>query len=86
MIKEYRFNSFQDAYEKVPANKLEECFSQIGTMLAAAKNIDEINIELSKTLGVAASYSKLPDELGWIDDGKCDIDITMGNLRFHANT
>ena len=80
--KEYKFKTFQEAYDVVPADKLAECFEQIGLMLAASKSLDELRIEVEKMNGnVKAMYCKLPESLGWIDDGKCEIDVNVCGIR-----
>ena len=80
--KEYKFKTFQEAYETVPADKLETCFQQLGKAMALSKGLDELRIEVAKSLGLEnETYAKLPEYLGWIDDNECNIEVRIGDLR-----
>jgi hypothetical protein len=70
--KEYRFKTFQELVDRVPSDKIELCMSEMGQAFAQAKGIVELGYGL---LGVKQPESivKLPDEFGWIDDGKCIV-------------
>ena len=70
--KEYRFKTFQELVDRVPSDKIELCLSEMGKAFAQAKGIAEIGYALTSE-NPPESIIKLPEEFGWIDDGKCIV-------------
>ena len=75
--KTYKFSTFQQLFDRVPADKIELCFAEFGAAFAMAKKHLEIaaeatGINLDEVLKIT-----IPDELEWIDDGKGEIKASL---------
>jgi hypothetical protein len=70
--KEYRFKTFQELVDLVPSDKIELCMREIGMALAQGKGLMESEWHLTGKKP-PESIIKLPEEFGWIDDGKCIV-------------
>lgn len=68
----YKFKTFQELVDVVPADKIGVCLSEIAEALATAK---EVALAGYAMLGVPAPASviQLPTEFEWVDDGKGEI-------------
>lgn len=81
----YRFSTFQELFDTVPADRIELCLSEIGKAWAAAKEVIDLEIGLAQTiaqeegitLGKDAIRVKLPAVHEWVDDGKGEITATI---------
>jgi len=82
----YKFRTFQEAVDRIPTDKIRECFDEMGKTFAVAKAFAEAQYEIAAALAKAdgkefpampASLLQLPDEHEWVDDGKgeCVADI-----------
>ena len=82
----YKFRTIQEAVDRIPTDKIRECFDEMGKTFAVAKAFAEAQYEIAAALAKAdgkefpampASLLQLPDEHEWVDDGKgeCVADI-----------
>ena len=82
----YKFRTIQEAVDRIPTDKIRECFDEMGKTFAVAKSFAEAQYEIAAALAKADgkefpampdSLLKLPDEMEWVDDGKgeCVADI-----------
>ena len=88
--KTYRFSTFQELVDRVPADRIRPCLEELGVFLSTAKATAELTLAVAIHLAkenmeipasvieeISASVIKLPDELTWIDDGKGDIGVNL---------
>lgn len=86
-IKHYKFSTFQELVDRVPADKIQECLMELGKAWATAKAFAErvyrTASELAKKDGVVLPDTpthliQLSPEHEWIDDGKgeCSVEIS----------
>ncbi len=71
----YRFKDFQELLDVVPAERFEDCVTEIAQMLCVCKTVNESTRAALAESGqvVEGPIFKLPDVLEWIDDGKGEI-------------
>lgn len=81
----YRFSTFQELFDTVPADRIELCLSEMGKAWAAAKEVISSQISLVQTMAQVEGVTlpedairvKLPEVHEWIDDGKGEITATI---------
>ena len=82
----YKFRTIQEAVDRIPSDKLRECFDEMGKTFAVAKSMAEAAyytaVELARKDGkifppMPERIIELPEEMEWVDDGKgeCVADI-----------
>jgi len=76
--KTYTFSTFQELFDRVPANRMEDCMKELAAFFADAKGIAETAINIGGGLfPEGMSLFTLPQELEWMDDGKREITMTL---------
>lgn len=79
--KTYRFSTFQELLERVPADRLSDCLDETKALLLVASGVSEITrlaLEANGKVHTGPIY-KLPEELEWVDDGKGLIQLRVKN-------
>lgn len=85
----YKFRTIQEAVDRVPSDKLRECFDEMGKTFAVAKSMAEevyhTAVELAKKDGkefpaMPERLIELPEEMEWVDDGKGECVADIQNL------
>lgn len=79
--KTYKFKTFQELVDVVPADRIRICMEEIGSLLANSKNIVETTWLLAKELAkqegksieIPKVFITVPEEFEWIDDNKREI-------------
>lgn len=82
----YKFRTIQEAVDRIPSDKLHECFDEMGKTFAVAKSMAEAvyhtAVELARKDGkvfppMPERLIELPEEMEWVDDckGECVVDI-----------
>lgn len=79
--KTYKFATFQEMFDTVPADRISECLREIGIVLSKAKSFTELVLmtaqSFAKDAGVElprpSSMAKLPEVFEWHDDGKGEL-------------
>lgn len=82
--KTYRFSTFQELVDRVPADRIRVCMSELGAILGTAKATTELTYATACHLAkkeplVLESVITLPAEFEWMDDGKEELTATMMN-------
>lgn len=74
----YKFSTFQEFFDRVPAERMLDCLSELAVVLAKSKQVVEL---MNRTASAATENdelvtttitAKLP-VLEWIDDGRGDL-------------
>jgi len=67
----YELQTIKDIYEKVPFDKVDECMSELTTLIKQCKSSEEAmkNIANAITGNPNDVDCQFPDSLEWIDDG-----------------
>lgn len=81
----YRFSTFQELVDIVPADRISDCMTELGEILQAAKATAELTIAVAEDLARAdgkkvqkcMSAITLPDAFTWRDDGKRELGATL---------
>ena len=85
----YKFRTIQEAVDRVPSDKIRECFDEMGKTFAVAKSMAEAvyhtAVELARKDGkefpaMPSRIIELPEEMEWIDDGKGECVADIQNL------
>ncbi len=79
--KTYQFTTLQELFDVVPADRMRECFQELGEGLAPMKKVAEVTTAMLKAMNpaleVPTSLAELPKPMEWIDDGKGEIRPTL---------
>lgn len=78
--KTYRFSTFQEMFDIVPSDRIQDCLDELGTALATAKASTELIAATAQALSkepLPKMEVKLPEFLEWIDDHKQEIESTI---------
>lgn len=69
--KSYKFSTFQEFFDRVPVDRMEEALSEIGDALILGRRQMDLIMAISEQAGqpITDGSLRLPDELEWIDDG-----------------
>ena len=85
----YQFTTFQEMFDRVPADKIELCLREIGIALVHAKSTGELVYETAKALAErdGKPFPERPKSLfaisvpiEWHDDGKGEIEATLSGF------
>jgi hypothetical protein len=74
-MKEYKLVTIKDIFDKVPADKIEECLKELAVGMTQAKHLEAAMLEAANTIS-GESFIKAfdwPETATWIDDGKGEI-------------
>ena len=72
----YKFRNFHELFDRVPADRIEDCMSELAVFLHSVKRIEADVANLCP--GHADKIrAELPEEFEWIDDGKRKMEITV---------
>ena len=75
--KTYKYTTFQQLVDRVPADKIEECMTELARVLAAGKLACVAACEMAGLSPIPEQLFLVPDEFEWIDDGKGDCIANM---------
>ena len=70
---EYELTNIRDIYEKVPADRWEDCLAELLRLFRLAKGTTEFTDSLLSDLTIDAKTARMPESLTWKDDGKKEI-------------
>ena len=77
--KTYRFSTFQEMVNVVPANRIRVCLEELGVLLAVAKqSVTMMAAQEGQELPEGEELLKLKTPLEWTDDGKDKKVIDFG--------
>ena len=76
--KTYRFRTFQELVDVVPAHRIPVCMEELASLLTVTTSTASVLYEMAKDLTgkdvpEADRRVLLPEVLEWIDDGKRDL-------------
>lgn len=80
--KTYTFSTFQELVDRVPGDRIRDCLSELGKVLAMAKLSCELvegvarNMADSDGVALPAKTERVmvvPDSFDWVDDGKEEL-------------
>lgn len=74
----YTFSTFQELFDRVPSDRIEDCCAEIGRALSQGKQAIELSLAMAKSMGEiipsdTTSLAKLPSSFDWHDDGNGEI-------------
>lgn len=75
--KTYKFTTFQQLVDRVPADKIEECMMELALVLAGGKLSCVAVCEMAGLSPIPEQLFLVPDEFEWIDDGKGELIANM---------
>lgn len=75
MPDQYELTTIRDIFEKVPADRIQDCCRELGTMLAQSKALSGLLETVGDGIGLSADDIRLkrPDTITWVDDGKGEL-------------
>jgi hypothetical protein len=82
----YRFSTFQELVDRVPAESIRDCMEELGASFEVAKGTAELATDVAYALAERDgkprppwpdSVITLPNEFEWLDDGKRDIKVDL---------
>ena len=81
--KTYKFSTFQELVDTVPADRIRLCLEEIGTALSTAKATTELVAMVAADMAGKADFElparviTLPEFFEWVDDGKGEIESRL---------
>lgn len=79
-VKTYKFSTFQEFFDRVPADRMLDCLGELGFILVKSKQTLELIDRSARALAEADGVTIPPSEqllvlpeLEWIDDGKGEL-------------
>jgi hypothetical protein len=78
--KTYQFATLKEIFERVPTDRIRDCMSELGVLLAQAAGTRDLFVAVAEDAGLnpESVIPQLPEFFTWIDDGK-------GELSFHVH-
>lgn len=79
-MKVYELTTLNDVFNKVPAEKIHECMSEIAEAFTHAALMRDSMIKLMESAGIEydrESILRMDDMHSWVDDGLGNIDIEI---------
>lgn len=75
----YELTTIRDIFEKVPADRIQDCCRELGTLLAQSKALSDLLEAAGNSIGHSAEVArmKMPDTITWTDDGKGELTSTV---------
>lgn len=75
MTNSYELTTIRDIFDKVPADRIQDCCRELGTLLAQSKGLAELIQCTGEAIGFdeAQPLMKMPETYTWVDDGKGEI-------------
>lgn len=76
----YELTTLRDVFEKVPADRIDECLSELAIAMKQAKAMQELLSEVGKAVSGSddvAAMLEWPEPATWIDDGKGEIELNF---------
>ncbi|GEM_PF-3372356 len=75
----YELRTLNDIFEKVPADRIQDCCRELGIGLAQMKATLELFLAGAEALGISpeALGFQMPDHHTWVDDGMGDISVKV---------
>jgi hypothetical protein len=73
----YKFTTFQQLVDRVPADKIEECMMELARVLSAGKLSCVAVCEMAGISPIPEQLFLVPDEFEWMDDGKGELIANM---------
>lgn len=78
--KQYELSTIKDIFDKVPADRINDCCKELGQMLTQARYQLELvgaaAVALGEELDTANAFT-FPDSVTWIDDGNGEIEARL---------
>ena len=82
----YKFSTFQELVERVPADRIVDCMEELAVVFEQSKisaevirnivdGLSELNGETKQT--PLSEIIELPKEFSWVDDGKGKLEIVI---------
>jgi hypothetical protein len=76
--KVYEFSTFQEFFERVPADRMADCLAELAINFSMAKSMMGVINPIAKSLGGSEYKSLFQMPLVWHDDKKGDIKSILG--------
>ena len=86
-VKEYKLSTIKDIFDKVPADRIDDCMREITAIINKSKKIQKATAKIGNTMNTVGDLygiEKLmemrtifPETITWIDDHKGEINITV---------
>lgn len=79
----YEFSTFRELFDRVPADRIVQCLSEVGIAIEAAKRSHEALQAMSESIAEAEGREPmrfpvfLPNSFKWIDDGKGELIVSV---------
>ena len=67
----YEISTLRDVFDKVPANRILDCLTELAAGMERAKHMHELSVE---TTGGAIGIA-WPETVTWVDDGAGHIEL-----------
>jgi len=80
MSKTYKFSTFKELFDTVPANRIEVCLKELVQLIVATKEIERKiydKVKNDKTVDLSKPLVIFPEVIEWIDDNKGNIDLNL---------
>jgi len=78
----YEFSTFQEFFERVPADRMADCLAEMGINFSMAKNMMGIINPIAKSLGGSEYTTLFKKPFTWTDDKKGEI---KAQIQFGAD-
>lgn len=84
MGESYELTTIRDIFDKVPADRIQECCRELGVLLAQTKALTELVGATVEAIGGPALSIPLPQLVGitfpivWVDDDKGELTTRVG--------
>jgi len=73
----YEFSTFEELFERVPADRMADCLAELAISFFMAKNMMGIINPIAKSLGGSEYKSLFKGPFRWTDDKKGEIKSTI---------
>lgn len=77
----YRFTTFNELLDTVPADRIEDCVNELAVLLVKTAQLRVLIASAAKHIDQDALVPviRLPEPFEWIDDGKQELTIKLGD-------
>ena len=82
MANSYELRTLRDIWDKVPADRIEACLSELSAMMCSAKAMQSLMSEVGSNLAGQQLPEQLyewPEVTVWVDDGKGYLETNFGS-------
>jgi len=80
-MNKYNISTIKDIFDKVPADRIEDCCRELGALLTQSARMRDLIGAMAASDGLEVDMSTamvMPDSIEWVDDG-------AGSLELHIN-